>query len=103
MDSICFFRLNQSCRGISVLPAFSLSNLSAVNRFRSMTSLRFGFSAPPFRPPKFSFETHAKKKKTNTVEPKQNKVEDLLFEEEYEEEEDEEELVLPEEIQDGVF
>jgi len=89
------------------LPAFSISNLSAVNRFRSTTSLRFGFPATPFRrTPNFTFKTHAKRKnKTSTFEPKPNKVEELIIEEE-EEEEEEEEIVLPEEIQenqDGVF
>lgn len=101
MDSICRFRPNQSSRGISVLPAFSISNLFAVNRFRSTTSLHFGFPATPFRrTPNSTFKTHAKKKnKTSTVEQRPNKVEELIFDEE----EEEEELVLPEEIQDGAF
>ncbi|KAL9312008.1 putative ribosome maturation factor RimP, rimP domain superfamily [Arabidopsis thaliana] len=100
MDLLFCFRPNQTCRGISVLPAFSISNLSAVNRFRSTTSLRFGFPATPFRrTPNFTFKTHAKRKnKTSTVEPKPNKVEELIIEEE---EEEEEEIVLPEEIQEN--
>ncbi|KAG7587343.1 Ribosome maturation factor RimP N-terminal [Arabidopsis thaliana x Arabidopsis arenosa] len=103
MDSIWFFRPNQSCRGITVLPAFSISNLFALNRFRSPTSLHFGFPATPFRrTPNSTFKTHAKNKnnKTSTVEQKPNKVEELIFEKE---EEEEEELVLPEEIQDELL
>ncbi|KAG7659862.1 Ribosome maturation factor RimP N-terminal [Arabidopsis suecica] len=102
MDLLFCFRPNQTCRGISVLPAFSISNLSAVNRFRSTTSLRFGFPATPFRrTPNFTFKTHAKRKnKTSTFDPKPNKVEELIIEEE-EEEEEEEEIVLPEEIQEN--
>ncbi|KAL1208689.1 hypothetical protein V5N11_012503 [Cardamine amara subsp. amara] len=103
MDLICCCRPYQSCSGISVLPAFGISSLPAVNRFRSTTSIRFGFPLTPFRrTPNFSFEIHAKKKKkTSTVEPKPNKVEELLFDEDEEGEEEEE--VLPEEIQDELL
>lgn len=102
MDLICFFRPNQSCRGISVLPDFGKNSVSAVNRFRPATSLPFGFPAIPFRrATKFSIKTHAKKKKnTSIVEPKPNKVEKLLFGEE--EDEEEEEQVLLEDVLDGV-
>ncbi|XP_010416637.1 PREDICTED: uncharacterized protein LOC104702482 isoform X1 [Camelina sativa] len=105
MDSICCFRPNQSCLRTSVLPAFCISSLSAVNRFRSTTSLRFGFPAAPFRRiPNSSFVTHAKKskRKTSIVEPNPNKVEESLFQDE-EEEEEEDELVLPEEMQDELL
>ncbi|XP_019093781.1 PREDICTED: uncharacterized protein LOC109124879 [Camelina sativa] len=108
MDSICCFRPNQSCPRISVLPAFCISSFSAVNRFRSTTSLRF--PAAPFRRiPNSSFVTHAKKSKRKTsivepnpsiVEPNPNKVEESLFQDE---EEEEDELVLPEEIQDELL
>ncbi|XP_006300530.2 uncharacterized protein LOC17896508 [Capsella rubella] len=104
MDMICCFRPNQYCPRISVLPAFCIGNLSAVNGFRLTTDFRIGYPAAPFRrTPNFSFEIQAKKskKKTSVVEPEPNKVEELLFEEE--DEEEGEELLLPEEIQDELL
>lgn len=107
MDFIYCFRPYHSCRGISVLPASSLSSrLPAINRF---TSLRL---TTPFhlQYPKFSIETYAKKKKkkntkTTIFEPKPNKEDESLIEEEStnqeEDEDEEEEQVLLEDVLDG--
>ena len=111
MDFICCFRPYHSCRGISVLPASSLSSrLPAINRFLPRTSLRL---TTPFhlQYPKFSIETYAKKKKkkkntkTTIFEPKPNKEDESLIEEEStnqeEDEDEEEEQVLLEDVLDG--
>ncbi|KAJ4867808.1 hypothetical protein Rs2_50643 [Raphanus sativus] len=93
MDFICCFRPHHSCRGISVSSASSLSSLPAANRFLPTTSVRIRIPTTPFlQYPKFSIETHAKKKKntskTTIFEPKPNKEEDESLFEENEEEDD---------------
>ena len=111
MDFNYCFRPYHSCRGISVLPASSLSSrLPAINRFLPRTSLRL---TTPFhlQYPKFSIETYAKKKKkkkntkTTIFEPKPNKEDESLIEEEStnqeEDEDEEEEQVLLEDVLDG--
>lgn len=113
MDFIYCFRPYHSCRGISVLPASSLSSrLPAINRFLPRTSLRL---TTPFhlQYPKFSIETYAKKKKkkkntkTTIFEPKPNKEDESLIEEEStnqeEDEDEEEEQVLLEDVLDELL
>lgn len=105
MDFICCFRPHHSCRGISVSSASSLSSLPAANRFLSTTSVRIRIPTTPFlQYPKFSIETHAKKKKntskTTIFEPKPNKEEDESL---FEENEEEDEQVLLEDVLDGAW
>ncbi|KAJ0241423.1 hypothetical protein HA466_0218220 [Hirschfeldia incana] len=110
MDSICCFRPpHHSCRRIPVSSVSSLnSKLPAANRFLPTTSLSIRFPTTPFllQYPKFSIQTHAKKKtkkntKTTIFEPKPNQDEDESLIEE--EEDDEEEQVLLEDVIDELL
>ncbi|CAH8354748.1 unnamed protein product [Eruca vesicaria subsp. sativa] len=110
MDFVCCFRPHQSCRGISVLPAFGTrSSLSAVNCLRPVTSLCIRFPTTPFlQYPKFSIKTYAKKKKKNNTktsifESKPNGeslIEEESTNEEEEDDDEEDEQVLLEDVLD---